>query len=89
LCSDEEDLAGLPNEIGQVQKGCDLFGGGAIPQLLGGTAFAFSCEEAQGALDYPFVDEAGQVSLANLVWSENWICMKKMRYFATAVRRTR
>jgi uncharacterized protein len=67
VCRDEEDLAGLPDEIGQIEKGRDLFGGGAMPQLIGGTAFAFSCEEAQGALDYLFVDEAGQVSLANLV----------------------
>jgi uncharacterized protein len=67
VCRDEEDLAGLPDEIQQIEKGRDLFGGGAIPQLIGATAFAFSCEEAQGALDYLFVDEAGQVSLANLV----------------------
>ena len=35
--------------------------------LVGGTAWAFAREEAVGALDYLFVDEAGQVSLANLV----------------------
>lgn len=67
VCRDEEDLVGLPDEIGQIEKGRDLFGGGSLPQLIGGTAFAFSCEEAQSALDYLFVDEAGQVSLANLV----------------------
>ena len=67
VCRDEEDLAGLPDEISQIEKGRDLFGGGAMPKLIGGTAFAFSCEEAQGTLDYLFVDEAGQVSLANLV----------------------
>jgi hypothetical protein len=66
VCRDEEDLDGLPDEIEQIEKGRDLFGG-AIPQLIGGTAFAFSCEEAQSSLDYLFVDEAGQVSLANLV----------------------
>jgi uncharacterized protein len=66
VCRDEEDLAGFPDEIQQIEKGRDLFGGGAMPQLIGGTAFAFSCEEAEGALDYLFVDEAGQVSLANL-----------------------
>ncbi len=36
-------------------------------QLVGGTAFAFSREEATDTLDYLFVDEAGQVCLANLV----------------------
>jgi superfamily I DNA and/or RNA helicase len=60
-------MAGLPEEIRQVAKGRDLFGTGALPGLIGGTAFAFSCEEAESALDYLFVDEAGQVSLANLV----------------------
>jgi predicted RecB family nuclease len=67
VCRDEEDLDGLPDGIRQIESGRDLFGYGAMPQLIGGTAFAFSCEEAQGALDYLFVDEAGQVSLANLV----------------------
>jgi uncharacterized protein len=67
VCRDEEDMAGLPREIRQIEKGRDLFGGGVMPQLVGGTAFAFSCEEAEGTLDYLFVDEAGQVSLANLV----------------------
>ncbi len=35
-------------------------------QLIAGTAWAFSEELAQGLLDYLFVDEAGQVSIANL-----------------------
>jgi uncharacterized protein len=35
--------------------------------LIGGTAFVFSSDDAQGKLDYLFVDEAGQVSLANLL----------------------
>ncbi|MBV8847256.1 MAG: TM0106 family RecB-like putative nuclease, partial [Bryobacterales bacterium] len=67
VCRDEEDLDGLPEEICQIESGRDLFGESAVPQLIGGTAFAFSCEDAQCALDYLFVDEAGQVSLANLV----------------------
>jgi predicted RecB family nuclease len=37
------------------------------PLVIGGTAWAFSRPELQGALDYLFVDEAGQVALANLV----------------------
>ena len=35
--------------------------------LVGGTAWAFSRPEMEGKLDYLFVDEAGQVSLANVV----------------------
>jgi len=35
--------------------------------IIGGTAWAFSREELRGSRDVLFVDEAGQVSLANLV----------------------
>jgi uncharacterized protein len=37
------------------------------PRLVGGTAFAFASPKAIGQYDYLFVDEAGQVSVANLV----------------------
>jgi uncharacterized protein len=37
------------------------------PQIVGGTAWAFSDPAAAGKFDYLFIDEAGQVSLANLV----------------------
>jgi uncharacterized protein len=36
-------------------------------RLVGGTAWVFAPEEADQTYDYLFVDEAGQVSLANLV----------------------
>ncbi len=36
-------------------------------KLIGGTAWAFSNKLAKGQLDYLFVDEAGQVSIANLL----------------------
>ena len=36
-------------------------------RLIGGTAWAFSAESAVGLIDYLFVDEAGQVSVANLM----------------------
>lgn len=36
-------------------------------QLVGGTVFHFSREDQRGAFDYLFVDEAGQVSLGNLI----------------------
>ena len=35
--------------------------------LIGGTAWAFSAESSVGLVDYLFVDEAGQVSVANLM----------------------
>ena len=37
------------------------------PQIVGGTAWAFADPSAAGRFDYLFVDEAGQVSVANLV----------------------
>jgi len=43
----------------------DVLDGG--PVLVGGTAWAFSREELAGRFDYVFIDEAGQVSLANAV----------------------
>jgi uncharacterized protein len=42
-----------------------VLGGG--PVLLGGTAWVFSRTDLVDSLDYLFVDEAGQVSLANAV----------------------
>ncbi|MGH7961031.1 MAG: AAA domain-containing protein, partial [Candidatus Binatia bacterium] len=36
-------------------------------RLIGGTAWVFSDAALRGALDYLFVDEAGQVSVANLI----------------------
>lgn len=36
-------------------------------QLIGGTAWPFSKPDMQNQLDYLFIDEAGQVSIANLV----------------------
>jgi uncharacterized protein len=43
-----------------------LVAGGDLPLLIGGTAWVFSHEGMAGQLDTLFVDEAGQVSLANL-----------------------
>jgi uncharacterized protein len=44
-----------------------VFETGQLPDLVGGTAWLFSKEEAAGQFDYLFIDEAGQVSVANLV----------------------
>ena len=45
----------------------DIFDLPRLPMLVGGTAWVFSKEEAKGQFDYLFIDEAGQVSVANLV----------------------
>jgi len=68
ICRDEADLEGLPDVVTRFDSGDALFGReDLLPQLIGGTVFAFSCEAADDHLDYLFVDEAGQVSVANLV----------------------
>jgi len=67
-------------KIGGDEEGPPLFDGArfvksskkaaaclASVSLIGGTAWCFSRPELAGRLDYLFVDEAGQVSLANLV----------------------
>jgi predicted RecB family nuclease len=59
----------------QFFSGCGLVGDtlenevacGAEFQLVAGTAWLFARDELDQAFDYLFVDEAGQVSLANLV----------------------
>lgn len=51
--------------ICDVFKNEDLLGAGY--QLIAGTAWLFADEEADQSLDFLFVDEAGQVALANLV----------------------
>ncbi|MEO5799944.1 MAG: TM0106 family RecB-like putative nuclease [Gemmatimonadales bacterium] len=42
---------------------------GSDPIVLGGTSWLFARPEMRGTLDYLFVDEAGQLSLANVVGS--------------------
>lgn len=48
-------------------KAAGLMGSG--PVVVGGTAWLFTRPDMRGALDYLFVDEAGQMSLANVVGS--------------------
>ena len=63
----EEDHQELADGISWIKSSSNVFNGGSLPQLMGGTAWAFSRPEAEGTLDYLFVDEAGQVSVANLL----------------------
>lgn len=64
---DDEDNKDLHERIELVDSASKLFTGVQLPNLIGGTAWAFSHIGAQGTLDYLFVDEAGQVSVANLL----------------------
>jgi len=57
----EDDLV-----VSNVKKNSDIWDGGGY-NLVGGTAWLFCDEAADRQLDYLFVDEAGQVALANLV----------------------
>ena len=64
---DEADLFDFAEAAYAASVGKVVFSGDEAPQLVGGTAWAFSSPAAQAQLDYLFVDEAGQVSLANIV----------------------
>lgn len=68
IFSKEEDQIQGFNSIQNIKSIKNL---AAFPQdqiqFIGGTAWAFSSEHAENLLDYLFIDEAGQVSIANLV----------------------
>jgi uncharacterized protein len=53
--------------VQQCSTGADLFNLDIVPDLVGGTAWVFSHANAAGVFDYLFVDEAGQVPVANLI----------------------
>ena len=64
----EDFFIEVGNNIAPSEKVGEVFAADAPGfQLIGGTAWAFSDNSAVGKLDYLFVDEAGQVSVANLV----------------------
>jgi len=64
--SREDQMLGTGSWIEDVVGGS---GSGVSPhhQLVAGTAWLFAREELDAAFDYLFVDEAGQVSLANVI----------------------
>ncbi len=49
--------------VGQSKQAFGVYGGG----LVGGTAWLFTLPDWEGQLDFLFVDEAGQFSLANTI----------------------
>ncbi|MBL8726152.1 MAG: TM0106 family RecB-like putative nuclease, partial [Planctomycetes bacterium] len=60
---DEEDAGGI-EYTDSNQKALDAIGPGCV---VGGTAWLWARPEAEARLDYLFVDEAGQMSLAQLL----------------------
>ena len=70
ISSRESDL---PDEVRRAISCVTSNSAGAIysAHVVGGTAWLFSRNEIEGTFDYLFVDEAGQVSLANLVAMSN------------------
>ena len=50
-----------------ITKNADLSGYINSPCILGTTAWGFARDNMAGKLDYLFIDEAGQVSIANLI----------------------
>ncbi|HEY3834986.1 MAG TPA: AAA domain-containing protein [Bryobacteraceae bacterium] len=65
-CGKEDREPPHPSVTVLSQNG-DLFKLPQLPMLVGATAWVFSRPEAVGRFDYLFIDEAGQVSIANLV----------------------
>jgi hypothetical protein len=63
----EEDREPPHPAVTIIPTNADVFRLPKLPDLVGGTAWVFSLEEARGQFDYLFIDEAGQVSVANLV----------------------
>ncbi len=61
---DEESAS---DQVQHWRTAGDLFKLDVVPALVGGTAWAFSHPNSAGVFDYLFIDEAGQVSVANLV----------------------
>lgn len=64
--SREDQILGSDGWIDDVVGGSGS-GVSAHHQLVAGTAWLFAREDLDSALDYLFVDEAGQVSLANII----------------------
>ncbi|HUD92891.1 TM0106 family RecB-like putative nuclease [Sphingobium sp.] len=64
--SRDDQILGSDGWIADVVGGS---GSGVSPhhQLVAGTAWLFAREDLDGTLDYLFIDEAGQVSLANVI----------------------
>jgi len=65
---EEPEDAGIQEIEGSTEKAVALLRGNVI-DVLGGVAWTWASEKARGAVDVLFVDEAGQMSLANVLGS--------------------
>jgi uncharacterized protein len=66
FCTKETGPELLTNDIG-ILKNADIANHLHKPVVIGSTAFGFCRDDLKGEFDYLFIDEAGQVSVANLV----------------------
>jgi uncharacterized protein len=62
---DKDEDAEIPG-VTRLNTGTDLEDLPSLPSLVGGTAWVFARPGLADCFDYLFIDEAGQVSLANL-----------------------
>ena len=62
--SSEEELPEGLEEVKSNEEAFDTLGQGKV---VGGTSWMWSSDDAEGILDYLFVDEAGQMSLSNVI----------------------
>lgn len=61
------DAAATPPGIERVSSNEEALGAIGPRTVVGGTAWLWACDEAQATLDYLFVDEAGQMALAQVL----------------------
>lgn len=57
----------LPDGLEEVKSNEEAFAALGKGKVVGGTSWMWAREDAEGALDYLFVDEAGQMSLCNVI----------------------
>jgi predicted RecB family nuclease len=65
-CNESENCPSWLTETNDNEKTIGVIQGGAV---VGGTSYLWADDRAEGVLDYLFVDEAGQMSLANVIAS--------------------
>ncbi len=63
--SDESE--GLPEGLEEISSNSEALEALGNGKIVGGTSWLWAREEAEGVLDYLFVDEAGQMSLSNVI----------------------
>lgn len=62
-----EESEALPDGMEELFSNPDAFSAVIDGKVVGGTSWLWAREDAEGTLDYLFVDEAGQMSLCNVI----------------------